>query len=1191
MVTNEVKGSQPAQASSGGNDALGDAAEAARKAAEAAAEAARKAAEAAAAAAKASDAKTAQELEARARKLAESAEAAARKASAAVEKMTGLLDKQAKMGVKATPTQANLLAKAKQSLGNAKASAASARGSATTATATVAASLARADRFERVKTQAAPTTSAPAATERLTATREQRFERLDALDARATAQRLERVEAADVAALVLANKVLPPDDQSMVLTRRPPAELGAAWAKSMKGLVGPGKPEALDAYLATNQHTLDSLARSVSSGVRATASTLPSTPEGGLWSEQLYRPAMTALKADHPDATFALVAARNPTGNSRDPETDVVIAMTHKGRDGRPTTEYFSLDASGLRDRDIALLSRVRAAVSDPALPELGRSYQAAARTLDSEGAFPGGVESSDSASDTFDRAADASGQSAFDPVLRMTPAEQVAVLRQLGRDGRTTDSVLYGGLLRRVEVKPEDVIVATGADHLATGAPVPGALRSRVNVSGAPGLNKTYNFIDKHADVALAPLFTRYTELRGDTPRPLSGDTLTDTLAYALQQKPCAPPDAKTLDKLSKMPLVGGFRSLIDVDKWPRYDTKAQSIIKPVQNRLEALGGPEPRVTVVPIVYNAPEQGMVQLSLFRVEGQDGKEYFVDNTGSYYQGIEDWKANNKLPPGRVTYPAGGHLQAPGEKPRLVTENTHAVVDTTGEKVVSFLDDAALVGGVVLTGMAVFGTGGAAAPVAGVVIGAYGAGRSGEKLYTRATHGDSVNPLTSSEARADWLNVIGGMAGVGGVLARPLGASGKVAGAFGAVGDAASAATAADAGYQLAFKWDSLPPEQRLAHSQTLLFWGMTTASKPAAAKAAAPANATAAPASTDPVSTDPADVQALTLESSKPFGSFQQLSGVRLESNPVVGGADVSAQASLPALGHTSDVIAGQVARSLGAQYAEFLAPAANGRGVDLSLGEGNTFTNIDLRIADIVAGSAGRFRLDFAAAPDAAASPLPVSHVETAPYVNGAIYNSSNNFLGTHGDFQNSNVTVGDITVGNQVAASVNWKPPERGATSSRAPVTGYEPVLPDDAVVRTDISAVFGHGNRFDGSDTTVGNVIAGNRVSVALDWTGQATPEVHEAFSLLVDAAAAHVHAPSANGANPLRLELGRANSFEQSRLSLGDVVTGNTLDLHIALPASATASEVAHALDGVTLGLMRIFQERPRGAGSP
>ena len=32
MVTNEVKGSQPAQASSGGGDAMGDAAEAARKA-------------------------------------------------------------------------------------------------------------------------------------------------------------------------------------------------------------------------------------------------------------------------------------------------------------------------------------------------------------------------------------------------------------------------------------------------------------------------------------------------------------------------------------------------------------------------------------------------------------------------------------------------------------------------------------------------------------------------------------------------------------------------------------------------------------------------------------------------------------------------------------------------------------------------------------------------------------------------------------------------------------------------------------------------------------------------------------------------------------------------------------------------------------------------------------------------------
>ena len=71
------------------------------------------------------------------------------------------------------------------------------------------------------------------------------------------------------------------------------------------------------------------------------------------------------------------------------------------------------------------------------------------------------------------------------------------------------------------------------------------------------------------------------------------------------------------------------------------------------------------------------------------------------------------------------------------------------------------------------------------------------------------------------------------------------------------------------------------------------------------------------------------------------------------------------------------------------------------------------------------------------------------------------------------------------------------------------------------------------------------------------------------------------------PSEKGANPLRLDLGRANTFEQGRISLGDVVAGNALDLHITLPASATAAEVAHALDGVTLGLMRILQERSGG----
>ena len=867
-MINEVKSSQPVQ-SSGGGESLADAAEAARKAAAAAAEAARKAAEAAAEAAKARDAKTAQELGARAGKLADAAAEAARKASAAVDRMAAMLEKQKKQGVPPTAAQSTLLTRARLVLIDAKASAAKARGSA--ASASAAASAPRADRFERTKAPAATAPAKPApAAERMAATKDAQLERVDALDARATAQRLARVDAADAAATALANQKLPPDSQAVVLTKRSPQGLGEAWAKTLHGLVGPGNPAALDKHLATNQHTIDSLARSLSSSVQATASTRASTPEGGPWSEQLYRPVMSALKADHPDATFALVAARNPAGKSRDPETDVVIAMTHKGRDGQPTTEYFSLDASGLRDRDLHLLSRVRTAVTDPARPELARGYQAAAATLDKEGDFPAGLEPGESAADTFGRAADLTGQSAFDPVLRMPVAQQVAVLRQLGKDGGTTDQALYGGLLQRVSLKPEDVIIAAEADHLATGEPVPNALRSRVDVSGTPGLNKSYNFIDKNADVALAPLFTRYTELRGDAPRALSGDTLTDTLAFALQQKPCAPPDEKLLNSLGKLPLMGGFRSLVDVEKWPRYSTKAQSIIKPVQNQLERLGGPEPKVTVVPIVYNAPEQGMVQLSLFRVQGQDGHEYLVDNTGACYRGIDDWKENNKLPPGRVTYPANGHLPVPGEKPRLVTENTRAVVDTTGEKVVSFLDSTALVGGVVLTGMAVFGTGGAAAPVAGLVIGAYSAGRSGEKLYTRATHGESINPLTSPESRADWLSVIGGAAGVGGALARPLGASSKVVGAFGTVESAAGAATAADAGYQLTFDWDKLPPEQRLAHAQTVLFWGLNTASKKPAAspEATAPASVDGAPST---------GAEPLTLQPSVPVGDGQPL--------------------------------------------------------------------------------------------------------------------------------------------------------------------------------------------------------------------------------------------------------------------------------------------------------------------------
>src|SRR5262249_28354596 len=139
----------------------------------------------------------------------------------------------------------------------------------------------------------------------------------------------------------------------------------------------------------------------------------------------------------------------------------------------------------------------------------------------------------------------------------------------------------------------------------------------------------------------------------------------------------------------------------------------------------------------------------------------------VDNTGTrQYASLEDWRNNNSLPPGRISYPANGELTenpcAPGEA-ELVTENTHAVIDTPLEQLGQIFDTATLVGGVALGAAAVIGTGGAALPLAGAAMAGWSTFRGATAVVDRAQHGQSVDPF-NAEARAQWLRVASGVIG-------------------------------------------------------------------------------------------------------------------------------------------------------------------------------------------------------------------------------------------------------------------------------------------------------------------------------------------------------------------------------------------------------------------------------------------
>ena len=149
-----------------------------------------------------------------------------------------------------------------------------------------------------------------------------------------------------------------------------------------------------------------------------------------------------------------------------------------------------------------------------------------------------------------------------------------------------------------------------------------------------------------------------------------------------------------------------------------------------------------------------------MQLPLFRVTGKDGKDRFVDEDGRLYQDMSDWRANNKLPSGRVSYFADGHINDRNQKPNIITENSHAVIDTTAERVKSVADTVlpwlGIAAGVILIASGVGAPIGAglltAATLTTAGVAGYGISQGVGTLHDRATHGQSNTDLTDAEVR-------------------------------------------------------------------------------------------------------------------------------------------------------------------------------------------------------------------------------------------------------------------------------------------------------------------------------------------------------------------------------------------------------------------------------------------------------
>ncbi|TWG94948.1 LysM domain-containing protein [Mesorhizobium sp. J18] len=335
--------------------------------------------------------------------------------------------------------------------------------------------------------------------------------------------------------------------------------------------------------------------------------------------------------------------------------------------------------------------------------------------------------------------------------------------------------------------------------------------------------------FTDPIAQEAATPYLT----LRGDAPIVHSGTDLDNMVGTAMGAQPVLPEGTSPDDVQAQV--VAGTLSL--------FQGEQNEHVQTVANAIREYGGDNAAVTVLPILYSSAETGTVSLPLFRIDTPEGAR-FVDNLGRKYDSFDQWKAENKLPPGSMTYPTDGHLtqNADGSVRLSAPEATPETVDTFGEHVTGILDKAALVGGIVLAGAVIIGSGGTATPLVaagGVAVASWGAYRTGTELADRAEHGQSINPLDNSEARMLWLNGVASVAGVGafasaGKLAS-LAAKGapltpamaRVIGATQAISNTADAAAIVNMGHYSVANWNRLSGEERMSAILSMGFWGAT----------------------------------------------------------------------------------------------------------------------------------------------------------------------------------------------------------------------------------------------------------------------------------------------------------------------------------------------------------------------------
>ncbi|TWI35121.1 DUF4781 domain-containing protein [Paracoccus sulfuroxidans] len=311
----------------------------------------------------------------------------------------------------------------------------------------------------------------------------------------------------------------------------------------------------------------------------------------------------------------------------------------------------------------------------------------------------------------------------------------------------------------------------------------------------------------------------------RGTDPQTLSGEALRNTVGQAMGYQPDQLPEGAQTDAM----MAQGM----DYQFYSRGGNNAA--LDKVADQITSLGGADAKVTVIPISVTAEGQGAAVVPLFRVETEGGPQ-FVDHSGRTYKDVKDWEENNTLPEGKMTYAEGLDLKSD----KLTHRNTPGVVDTFSEGFGKVVDGVAIGAGIVAGVVIIAGSGGTAAPLVAGGAGLWMAGRAGQSLHDKATHGQDITDLSDPSVRADWLEVAAGTLSVGalggamklataGARVTP-GLARTVAG-LGYAAEGADAIAMADQAIQLGQNWDNMSGKDRAASLLNIGFWaGMSGAS-------------------------------------------------------------------------------------------------------------------------------------------------------------------------------------------------------------------------------------------------------------------------------------------------------------------------------------------------------------------------